>query len=339
MVHELIMVNSNTRRQKGRQWIIRLVGLVLSTGLALYLLKQIDAQEFLNVVRRISLAAVAIALMIYVTMNCFRAIRFRTLLDQPQLSLQKLLPITLYHNFWVRILPFKTGEISYVILMQRYLRQSAHSGISSLVVARLFELFMVMVGGETGLLLTSEQFTGQRFLSLILLPCIIIYLVALYHSGTLLHSILQLTHKMPGRVAHFGSWLRINFGALADDLERVRQRRIFAPALVTSVFTYGLSISFNLVLLVALGVPVSPALLLTASIVILLEALPLTTFSGLGVIEGGWTFGLVTFIGLNTGQAASIGFFLHGCQIAAAALAGIGSYLWLQLPEHFPVTI
>jgi hypothetical protein len=30
---------------------------------------------------------------------------------------------------------------------------------------------------------------------------------------------------------------------------------------------------------------------------------------------------------------------LHGCQIAAAALAGIGSYLWLQLPEHFPVTI
>ncbi len=332
------MVNHNKRIRINRQWILRLIGLALSIGLALYLLRQIDAQEFFVVARRVNLGDGVIALMIYVMMNCFRAIRFRTILDQPQLSLQKLVPITLYHNFWVRILPFKTGEISYIILTQRYLHQSVLSGISSLVLARLFELFMVMVGGEVGLLLTPEQFNGQKTLSLLLLPCVAAYLGLLYYSGMLLHRFLHVIHSItgkPGKLALVSSWFGVKFEALADDLDRVRQRHIFGPAMLTSFFTYGMSVSFNLVLLIALGIPLSPALLLTASIVILLEALPLTTFSGLGVIEGGWTFGLVTFIGLNIGHAASIGFFLHGCQIMAAALSGIGSYFWLQIHETY----
>ena len=48
------------------------------------------------------------------------------------------------------------------------------------------------------------------------------------------------------------------------------------------------------------------------------------------MIEGGWTFGLVTLAGYDIGQAASIGFFLHACQIITAVMTGLLGYLWLQ---------
>ncbi|MBZ0302904.1 MAG: hypothetical protein K8J31_24375, partial [Anaerolineae bacterium] len=58
------------------------------------------------------------------------------------------------------------------------------------------------------------------------------------------------------------------------------------------------------------------------------------TISGLGMIEGGWTFGLVTLAGYDVGQAASIGFFLHGCQIVCAVTTGLIGYLWLHMNRH-----
>jgi hypothetical protein len=71
------------------------------------------------------------------------------------------------------------------------------------------------------------------------------------------------------------------------------------------------------------------------NIVMLTEALPLATISGLGMIEGGWTFGFVAFAGLSVDQAASLGFFLHGCQLLAAAGTGILGYAWLQIRKRY----
>jgi hypothetical protein len=69
----------------------------------------------------------------------------------------------------------------------------------------------------------------------------------------------------------------------------------------------------------------------------LAESLPLATISGLGMIEGGWTFGLVTLAGYDLSQAVAIGFFLHGCQILAAAATGLIGYLWLQTSKRMPL--
>ena len=97
-----------------------------------------------------------------------------------------------------------------------------------------------------------------------------------------------------------------------------------------SCLTWGSSVCFNLLLLGALGVQGLPLLVGIISITMLVEALPVASISGLGVIEGGWTFGLVTLAGLEPGAAAATGFFLHACQVLAAALCGLVGWLWLK---------
>src|SRR5690606_36010597 len=121
-------------------------------------------------------------------LNFFRLIRFRTLLKRPDIPFETLYPIVLYHNFLVRMLPFKTGELSYVVLLRQHLNQPLREGVSSLISARLFELFMVIVIGGGALLLETNLVNLPVFVSvLIVVVGGLLYLGALYYSGPLMH--------------------------------------------------------------------------------------------------------------------------------------------------------
>lgn len=325
------MNSANPHQKQVRRLLVRVFGGLLSLGLAVLLLKQVDLADFQQRMAQVNPLWLLTALAIYLLMNIFRALRYRALLGQDDLPLQKLVAITLYHNLWVRLLPFKIGELSYILLMRRHFGHSVAQGVSSLTVARLLELLMVMLGGAFGLLLATTHFSGQTVLGVALLLVALGYLAALYFSGILLRFVLPMLRWLERSLPRFGTLILKQTTNLSVELDRLRRGGAFERALGASVVTYGASVAFNLVLLAALGIPVTAALILAASIVILLEALPLTTISGLGIIEGGWTFGLVLFADLTTGQAASIGFFLHGCQIFAAALFGFASYGLLQV--------
>src|SRR5689334_22275449 len=120
-------------------WIFRLLGLVVSVALLIFLILQIDLQEFLAMIQGISVVSLFIAFLIYMLLNFFRAMRFRVLLGGEDISTQTLYSIALYHNFLVRTLPFKTGELSYIMMIRHYLRKPVVEGVGSLVSARLFD--------------------------------------------------------------------------------------------------------------------------------------------------------------------------------------------------------
>jgi uncharacterized membrane protein YbhN (UPF0104 family) len=308
----------------------KVLGLVISISLAVFLLTQFDAQEFLRIVSRVSIWSLLAALASYLLLNYFRLLRFKSLLNQPDIPTSIFYPIVLYHNFLVRTLPFKTGELSYIVLLRQRLNQPIREGVSSLVTSRLFELFMVIIVGGGALLLASDHSPLSPQLAVLIVTVgAIILLASLYFSGDLLRVIARVVQRvratgLPGRLAQ-------RLLDLAEPFDRMRQPTVFRSMLGYSVLTYSMSVSFNLVLVYAVGINISFGVLIgIISIVMLTDALPLATISGLGIVEGGWTFGLVLFGGLGETQAVSLGFFLHGCQLLAAITTGILGYLWLQ---------
>lgn len=318
----------------------KLIGLVISVSVAVILLAEIDLDSFMRMVRSVPVWSLTGALVIYLLLNFFRYLRFRALLAGTGFPFSIMYPIVLYHNLLVRVLPFKTGEVSYVVLLRQYLNQPLRDGVSSLVLARLFELLMVVLAASTSLLLTGSmaldgEVAIQREVALpLLFAGMVVFVALLYYAGTLLHLALRIVQRITfgrGRLEPLAAALNTRVAPLAASFDRVRQPRTFFTTLILSVFTYSMSVSFNVILLRGIGVNIDMALLLgIISIVMLAEALPLATISGFGMIEGGWALGLVGFAGFDVGQAASIGFFLHGCQLVAAAASGLTGYLWLQ---------
>ena len=106
-----------------------------------------------------------------------KALRFRALLNLNS-GVHQVFPILAMHTFWGNILPMRTGDVSYVYLMQRRQKVDATQGVASLLVASLIDLVLLMglVVAMAWLLRTAlrDTFSGT-----------VLYLIPLLMSGGL----------------------------------------------------------------------------------------------------------------------------------------------------------
>lgn len=322
-----------TRESRINAWGIRIVGLVVSISIAVYLLLQIDRQQFMTMVGDLSFTVLLGAFGIYMILNFFRAMRFSVLLGGEGISAVRLYPIALFHNFLVRILPFKTGELSYIVMTRHYLHRSLVEGVGSLVSARLFDLLVVISGFTVGMLTLVTSSTDHT-LALLFIPLLALCALILYFAAPLIRKlstleryVLKASNRQNSRLV---LWLDRKLIMLAEHLERIHTPRLFVILIALSVCNYLCSASFNLLLMNGLGIRAPfGTLVVIVSIAMFAEALPFSV-AGLGLVEGGWTLGLVTFAGLSTSEAVSVAFFLHACQLIAVALSGVIGYVLLH---------
>ena len=332
---------SSAHRRDRRQLIVRTLSVIITVALLAVLVGEVEWAEFDQLLGRVALASWLGALLAYLGLNLFRALRFRVLLDKDDTPWRLLVPITLYHNFLVRALPFKLGELSYIALLRSRLNYSMEEGVSSLFGARILELLIIILVFASGVLTNAQALAQQRdSLMLIIIATFFVCVCGLYFGGGLLRAsaglllpgfrrLLRRNRRLLGALE--SGWLQ-----LADELDRIRQPRLFLSALFISCFTYSSSFLTNYVLLRALGIQVDfPAMIAIISIGMFASAFPLNV-SGFGVVEVAWRFGLVQFAGWTESDATATGFLLHGFQLFAAALYGLAGYLLIQLSPRNP---
>ena len=327
--------NSSNKRER-RQLIVRIASVIVTVALLAALVGEVEWAKFDQLLGRVALGSWLGALLAYLALNLFRALRFRVLLDKDDTPWRLLVPITLYHNFLVRALPFKLGELSYIALLRSRLNYSMEEGLSSLFGARILELLIIILVFASGVLTSAEALAQQReSLLLIIVATFFVCVLGLYFGGALIRGsaglLLPGFRRLLRGKATLLEALESRWLQLADELDRVRQPRLFLSALLISCFTYSSSFLTNYVLLRALGIQVDfPAMIAIISIGMFASAFPLNV-SGFGVVEVAWRFGLIQFAGWNESDATATGFLLHGFQLFAAALYGLAGYLLIHL--------
>ena len=315
-----------------KQLIWRGISILVTVVLLIFLAQNVEWTDFATLIGRISILSLLGALFSYLMLNVFRAIRFRTLLDRENTPLRLLIPITLYHNFLVRLLPFKLGEISYVVLLRSRLNYSMEEGVSSLFGARIMELLIIVVVFAVGILLSGEQFEAQRSsLMLVVITVFVGSLLGLYFAGSLIRLELnvfnQTIKRLFTQLPAFIEAIELKLAEMAVEFDRIRHPRLFLSAMFISAFTYTSSFMTNYILLRAIGLEAElPVVITIISIGMFGSAFPFSV-SGFGVVELSWLFGLTQFAGYAESEATSIGFMLHGFQVIAASLYGLVGYL------------
>jgi len=332
-------MSTNTVSQRNpiniKQLVWRGLSIIVTGVLLIILINNIEPDKFFALIGRISILSLGGALLSYLLLNIFRAIRFRTLLDKGDTPLRMLIPITLYHNFLVRLLPFKLGELSYIVLLRSKLNYSMEEGVSSLFGARLLELLIIVVVFATGILMSGEQFASQRdSLLLVVIAVFVSSVFGLYFAGTLIRFMLTIFHNILQRITtreiSIVTSIESKLQEIAIEFDRIRNPRLFISALFISCFTYGTSFLTNYILLLAVGLDVEfPVVITIISVGMFASAFPFSV-SGFGVVELSWLFGLTQFAGYGDSEATSIGFMLHGFQVIAASLLGLVGYTIIQ---------
>jgi len=320
-----------TTREK---WARRLLSLLVSIGLLALVLWQVDWVSFGLYWSRLSSGALFISLAFYLALNIFRSLRFRALLARPELPQATLLPITLYHNFLVRLLPFKLGEVSYVLLLKQRLTVPSRAGIGSLFAARLLELLVIVVVAVFALLESGDLFSAEQgaLMMALMLGSLLLAGLALMGAGPLLRLLIRPWAERLGWRGRLGARL----ATLADELDELRQPRRLWPALLWSAFTYLCSALSVLATLWALDVRLDflPTVIFL-SLGMFALAFPFN-ISGFGLVDLSWAFGLIALAGWPTQEAVAAGFMLNATQMVFAMLGGGLGYVWLQFRPAAP---
>lgn len=329
-------LTSNPPAEEGlhahRKWIWRGVSLLIALALVGYMLSQIEWDDFIGVVGRLSVASISASFLMYLALNLFRSWRYIALLDNHELDVRQVYPISLYHNFFVRLLPFKLGEVVYIILMRNRLSVRAREGISSLFGSRLLELLVIVLVAAVSLLLSGSIFEGNMImLAGLVIACIVGGLAGFYYSGGIIRLSMRVVRRLfKSAVVHK---LAEKFDGLADQLDKLHEPKIFLRGLFWSIFTYGSSFGVIAILLYSVGVIVDPfTLVMIVSLGMFATAFPFS-LSGFGAVELSLALGLTTFLGYDLSLAVSIGLMINGLQLIYAAASGFVGFLALEATQ------
>jgi uncharacterized protein (TIRG00374 family) len=316
-----------------RKLLWRGVSLLIAFTLIGLMLSLIDWSAFWDVLSRLSPTSLITVFLIYMLLNFFRSLRYIALLDRDNVPLHIVYPIALYHNFLVRLLPFKLGEFAYIVLMRNRLNIPVKEGVSSLLGSRLLELLIVILVFAVSLLFSGGIMANQQVLAVILgIGSIVGGIVSFYYAGLIIRAATTVMRRLIklNPVNSFANKL----DSLAAEFDRIRHPKIFARALIWSCFTYACSFSVNAILLWAVGLDVDPVTwIVLVSLGMFATGVPFN-ISGFGAVELSWTFGLTTFAGYAAGEATSIGLMLNGYQLICAALSGLIGYVVYQWQQN-----
>ena len=122
-----------------------ILSIIITVVLVWFLLSQVEVQEIVTSLKDVPPHLVLIGFFFYALSYLFRALRFRVLL-QKAIGLGTLFNIVAVHTMWTNLLPFRTGELSYLYLLKKKGGVGSYlTGVPSLVLARVFDLVAISV--------------------------------------------------------------------------------------------------------------------------------------------------------------------------------------------------
>jgi uncharacterized membrane protein YbhN (UPF0104 family) len=145
---------------------IRVLVAALVTAVLLFLAwHYLSARALSDSWSRINGGYLGAALLAYLVVNGIRAFRFKT--AGASLSFSQMFAIASVHSALLRVMPLRSGELAYGILLRRQTGGGFTSGLASIVMLRVLDLAIVLpLGGAVGVLLISKSDWGYTVIAL-----------------------------------------------------------------------------------------------------------------------------------------------------------------------------
>ena len=304
-----------------REQIQRIIKIGLPTVLAViityFLLKEIDIQQIPQTLSRLSVKALFIGFICYCLLVLAKTLRFRALLNLDS-SVHQIFPILALHTFWGNILPMRTGDVSYVYLMQRRQKVDATQGIASLLVASLIDLILLIgLVIATAWLLRSELRDTFSGTVLYLMPLLI---------GSGLITVVGFVSVAPDVCMRFAdrcvspllrlekrpvSWVVSKGLRVLQELTAFRSNRRFLEVWTYSLMCLVIRFGFQCYLVVEMGVDVPiTEVLFALAFTNVFNLLPVQTVFNFGTTEFPFVW-LLKHFGTSVEVATVTGFSLH----------------------------
>jgi uncharacterized protein (TIRG00374 family) len=308
-----------------------LVGVLITGALIYFLGSFIDRDDIAQVTSRASWPLLTAGLGLYLLLYVIRAWRF--IVIAPKTPFGVMLCIAALHNFLLRVMPLRTGDISYAFLVRRAGTAGFGDSLLGLLLLRMLDVTAVISLFGATLALNAAIYQADAHqgvliaaLATVVGGALVLAFPKLLRWGTAMtRRVLQLLRlNDQRRIRHVMEQLE----SAVEGQEQLRARSLAAAAVLTLI-NWLLNYAIVWLLMRAIAVDVSLAQAVLGSTAATVSAmLPLAGIGSFGTLEAGWTLGFV-LVGLPRADAIVSGFAFSLVTFGYAIL--LAAVAWLAL--------
>jgi len=334
-----------------KQILFRVLNIVIVVAfgafLVYYLLNQINIsdikQAFTGMYRPTLIGALAVMLI----SNFFRAYRKDILVGSDRVGMGDMFLVSMIRNAFNMVLPARTGELSYIYVLTRRFKFPLEVGVSTLMVALIFDLAIVFSLIVISIIIVGVNTYSISSVSVILIAVALLAasMLILLYLANIIDLILIAYRKLlnRSRVQENRLIYRI-YKKLLDinkNLKIIRGRKIYWKVYLSSIAIRVLKFTAYYLIIHAILAPMGYSfsdlnfwVILLATVAAEISAvLPTHALAGFGTYEGAFALAFI-MLGFTEEIAIIVGFTYHLVVLLYTVMLGIISIIIISMPFY-----
>lgn len=297
--------------------------IVVTIVFIFFLTKTIDVRQSLEHFTGIHILPFMAAFFLYIIQYFFLALRWRLLTHEP-VGVSPFFYVTAIHTMTNNLMPMRTGEVMYPLLLKRYFNIGFGDSTATLIYARIFDVFamgafllVALVFGWDRLHISLAGLGGTSFRFLIYVFLLLLVVFILYKVFTRLTG-----ERQKAREGSLLGTLKSGLDSLGRGMKRVDIVKVSLELMFLSLAIFLARYVFFMYTLMAFGISVTfLEAVLMASLPIVAAVIPAQGIGGYGTIETGWVLGFL-LVGLSKEMALIVGFGIHTMYLVFSVILG-----------------
>jgi uncharacterized protein (TIRG00374 family) len=315
-----------------KKTLVKAAAVLVTLLLVALLFTQVSLSDIYQTITRINPVYLIGGFVLYSCSYFFRALRFRYLLNN-EIRVRDMFRIVCLHNLFNYLLPARSGEFSYVYLVNKFHGRKAGEGLATLIISRIFDYIIItllfflsfVLLGNLEVISLNVVILGIVFmmLLLVLLSWIMYRGRASFRYLSGLFGVFRLDHH------HIGNYILRKCDETVQCMENLQETkpRMWIPLLLSSLGVWVSIYTLNFILILAMNIRLTYfSVIFASTFAILTTVLPFQGLGNFGTLEAGWTLGFVA-VGVSKEMAISSGFTYHFVIILYFVVWGLWGFL------------
>jgi uncharacterized protein (TIRG00374 family) len=346
-------LESQNKKSNKKRLIFRIINIVVVVGfgafLVYYLLGKISIGQIKDAIVGIDKPYLVVALVVMFISVFLRAYRKKILVGSERISMTDMFLVVLIRNAFNMVLPARTGELSYVYVLQRKFKFPLEIGVSTLMIVLVFDLVIVfsLIVISVIVVLINKFSSSYLAVVLIALVLLIILLLVLFYFSKVIGFFLMIIEKILARYrigknkavqAIYKKMIDIN-----KNIEIIQKRKIYWKVYLSSIVIRILKFVSYYMLIYAILRPEGYGfkdlnfwiIFLAVAAAEISAVLPTHALAGFGTYEGAFLLVLgvlgFTITGI-TWEAVAFGY--HIITLAFIVILGLIAMIILSMPFY-----
>jgi len=348
------MDSENQKKRISKKGLIfRIINIVVVVGfgafLVYYLIGKISFGQIRDAIVGMNKPFLILGLAVMLVSIFLRTYRKKILVGSERMSMTDMLLVVLVRNAFNMVLPARTGELSYVYVLQRKFKFPIEVGISTLAIVLIFDLvivfFLIVI---SIIVILINKFSGS-YLAVVFIASallVVLILILLYFSKVLGFIIMIIEKILKRYRIGKNKVIQVIYKKLIDikeNIEIIQERRIYWKVSLSSLAIRILKFVAYYMLIYAILRPEGYTfkdlnfwiIFLAVEVAEISAVLPTHALAGFGTYEGAFLLILGIFGFATTGiTITAVAFGYHTITLSFIVIMGIIAMIILSMPFY-----